>query len=73
VFLRNWRESLQLPVEAHVHTFAEHGNLFGAGIPISLERAADDGKLIPGQHVVLGGFSHAGDYAAAAVIHWRPR
>jgi 3-oxoacyl-[acyl-carrier-protein] synthase-3 len=72
VFLRNWRESLQLPEASHVHTFAEHGNLFGAGIPISLERAADEGKLRPGSHVVVGGFSHAGDYAAAAVIQWRP-
>jgi 3-oxoacyl-[acyl-carrier-protein] synthase-3 len=73
VFLRNWRESLQLPIDAHVHTFPEHGNLFGAGIPISLERAEERGKLRPGSHVVLGGFSHAGDYAAAAVIHWRAR
>jgi 3-oxoacyl-[acyl-carrier-protein] synthase III len=73
VFLRNWRESLRLPVEAHVHTFAEHGNLFGAAIPISLERAESEGKLVPGRHLVLGGFSHAGDYAAAAVIQWRAR
>jgi len=73
VFLRNWRESLELPIDAHVHTFPEHGNLFGAGIPISLERAEERGKLRPGSHVVLGGFSHAGDYAAAAVIHWKAR
>jgi 3-oxoacyl-[acyl-carrier-protein] synthase-3 len=71
VFLRNWRESLQLAPEDHVHTFEEHGNLFGAAIPISLERAAALGKLTPGANVVLGGFSHAGDYAGAAVLTWR--
>jgi len=71
IFLRNWRESLGLSVDAHVHTFPEHGNLFGAAIPVGIERALEDGKLSPGDHVVLGGFSHAGDYAASAVIHWR--
>jgi 3-oxoacyl-[acyl-carrier-protein] synthase-3 len=70
VFLRNWRESLLLPPESHVHTFEEHGNLFGAAIPISLERAAELGKLAPGTNVVIGGFSHAGDYAGAAVVQW---
>ncbi len=72
VFLRNWRESLLLAPDAHVHTFEEHGNLFGAAIPISLERAEQTGKLAPGTNVVLGGFSHAGDYAGAAVVQWRP-
>ena len=52
-------------------TFYEHGNLFGAAMPICLERANDDGKLEDGSVVVLGGFSHAGDYAAAAAIRWR--
>ncbi len=70
-FLRNWRESLQLPEERHVHTFAEHGNLFGAAVPISIERAVDTGKLVAGKKLVLGGFSHAGDYAGAAVIDWQ--
>lgn len=73
IFLRNWREALQLPVEAHVDTFAEHGNLFGAGIPICLERAIESGRAKRGSKVALGGFSHAGDYAGAAVVHWQAR
>lgn len=73
IFLRNWREALQVPASAHVDTFEEHGNLFGAAIPISIERALEDGKLRPGRNLVLGGFSHAGDYAAAAVIRWGQR
>jgi 3-oxoacyl-[acyl-carrier-protein] synthase-3 len=71
IFLRNWREALSVPAEAHVDTFAEHGNLFGAALPIAFERAERQGKLRPGTKVVFGGFSHAGDYAAAAVVDWR--
>jgi 3-oxoacyl-[acyl-carrier-protein] synthase-3 len=71
IFLRNWREALQLPVEAHVDTFVEHGNLFGAAIPICVERAVETGRVKRGSKLVLGGFSHAGDYAAAAVVEWQ--
>ena len=71
VFLRNWREALQIPEERHVDTFAEHGNLFGAGIPVCLARAEEEGRLEDDSYVVLGGFSHAGDYAGAAVIRWK--
>lgn len=70
IFLRNWREALLLPKEAHVDTYEEHGNLFGAAIPISIERAVATGKLKKGDYLALGGFSHAGDYAAAAIVHW---
>jgi len=70
-FLRNWREALQVQAERHVHTFDEYGNLFGAALPIGIERAVDTGRLKPNHHLVLGGFAHAGDYAAAAVVHWR--
>ena len=72
VFLRNWREALLLPKEKHVDTFEEHGNTFGAAIPVSFERAVETGRVKKGDHVVLGGFSHAGDYAASAVVHWQP-
>ena len=37
VFLRNWREALQVDAEACEHV-PEYGNLFGAGIPVSLEQ-----------------------------------
>ena len=39
VFLRNWREALELTPERHRDTFDECGNLFAAGIPINLDRA----------------------------------
>ena len=70
IFLRNWREALELPKERHHDTFDQYGNLFGAGIPINLDDALGHGKLLHGGILALGGFSHAGDYAAASVIRW---
>jgi 3-oxoacyl-[acyl-carrier-protein] synthase-3 len=70
IFLRNWREALELPKERHHDTFDQYGNLFGAGIPINLDDALAHGKLPHGGIVALGGFSHAADYAAAAIIRW---
>jgi len=72
IFLRNWREALQVPPERHVSTFQRHGNLFGAALPICIAEAIDSGQLQNGRHLVLGGFAHAGDFVAAAVIHWKP-
>ena len=71
IFLRNWREAVQVPAERHVSTFERHGNLFGAALPICLEEAIDSGRLHANTHLVLGGFAHAGEFAAAAVIHWK--
>jgi 3-oxoacyl-[acyl-carrier-protein] synthase-3 len=71
IFLRNWREALELPREVHHDTFDRYGNLFGAALPINLEDALRCGKLSRGDLLVLGGFSHAGDYAAAAVVRWQ--
>jgi 3-oxoacyl-[acyl-carrier-protein] synthase-3 len=73
IFLRNWREALELPKEVHHDTFDMYGNLFGAGIPINLEDALAHGKLAGGGVLALGGFSHAGDYAAAAIVDWPAR
>ncbi|SEH93037.1 3-oxoacyl-[acyl-carrier-protein] synthase-3 [Mycolicibacterium rutilum] len=73
VFLRNWREALELPAERHVDTFDECGNLFGAGIPINLDRAVTDGKLGAGDVVLMAAFAHAGDFAGAAAVRWGGR
>jgi 3-oxoacyl-[acyl-carrier-protein] synthase III len=72
LFLRNWREAVQVPAQRQVSTFERHGNLFGAALPICLEEAIDSGRLQANSHLVLGGFAHAGDFAASAVIHWKP-
>jgi len=68
IFLRNWREALDVPRERHVDTYDRNGNLFAAAIPINLEAAIAAGMARRGDRIALGGFAHAGDYAAAAVL-----
>lgn len=71
IFLRNWREALELPPERHHDTFDRYGNLFGAALPIGIDDARTAGKLRPGDLLALGGFAHAGDYTAAALVRWQ--
>ncbi|MFW0785348.1 3-oxoacyl-[acyl-carrier-protein] synthase III C-terminal domain-containing protein [Gordonia sp. CPCC 206044] len=73
IFLRNWREALELPPERHPDTFDECGNLFAVGIPVTLDTAVDDGRVRPGDVVMMAAFAHAGDFAAAAAIRWGGR
>lgn len=73
VFLRNWREALNVPKERHRDTFDECGNLFDAGIPINLDHAISDGQLNAGDVVLMAGFAHAGDFAGAAAVRWGGR
>lgn len=73
VFLRNWREALELPKSRHVDTFDECGNLFGAGIPINLDHAVNDGQVKAGDVVMMAAFAHAGDFAGAAAVRWGGR
>ncbi|WP_156687280.1 3-oxoacyl-ACP synthase III family protein [Mycobacterium sp. Marseille-P9652] len=73
VFLRNWREALELPPERHRDTFEQCGNLFGAGIPVNLDRAISDGQVKEGDVVMMAAFAHAGDFAGAAAIRWGGR
>ena len=72
-FLRNWRDALELPESRHVDTFDECGNLFGAGIPVNLDRAIRDGRLDAGDVVMMAAFAHAGDFAGAAAVRWGGR
>ena len=73
IFLRNWREALELPAERHPDTFDECGNLFAAGIPVTLDTAITDGRVEDGDVVMMSAFAHAGDFAAAAAIRWQGR
>jgi 3-oxoacyl-[acyl-carrier-protein] synthase III len=73
VFLRNWREALEVPEERHRDTFDECGNLFGAGIPVNLDRAISEGQLNAGDVIMMAAFAHAGDFAGAAAVRWGGR
>lgn len=70
VFLRNWREALELPESKHRDTFDECGNLFAAGVPVNLDRAITDGQVGKGDVVMMAAFAHAGDFAGAAAVRW---
>lgn len=71
IFLHNWRKSINISEKQHFHTFSELGNLFGAAIPINLTFAINDNQLTCGDKLLLAGFSHAGDFSAAALIDWQ--
>jgi 3-oxoacyl-[acyl-carrier-protein] synthase III len=73
VFLRNWREALELDKSRHVDTFDDCGNLFAAGIPMNLDRAISQGRLKKGDVVMMAAFAHAGDFAGAAAVRWGGR
>ncbi|WP_298441568.1 3-oxoacyl-[acyl-carrier-protein] synthase III C-terminal domain-containing protein [Gordonia sp. (in: high G+C Gram-positive bacteria)] len=73
VFLRNWREALELPEERHPDTFDECGNLFAVGVPMTFDALIESGRIRPGQVVMTSAFAHAGDFAAAAAIRWNGR
>jgi 3-oxoacyl-[acyl-carrier-protein] synthase-3 len=54
-------KKLGLPVARMVSTVGEHANTSAASIPLALDVAARDGRIAPGQHVLLlgvgGGFT----------------
>jgi 3-oxoacyl-[acyl-carrier-protein] synthase-3 len=46
---------LRLPLERVVVTLDRHGNTSAASIPLALDVAVRDGRIRPGQHVMLAG------------------
>lgn len=70
IFLRKWREALGVDAARHFDTFDRFGNLYGAAVPITLDHARRDGRLHDGDLVMMSGFAHAGDFAAAAAVRW---
>lgn len=71
MFLKQWQERLSIPSERHLDTFDRFGNLFGAGVPITLDHGIREGRVADGSLLMLAGFAHAGDFAGAAAVHWR--
>ncbi|MEV6096585.1 3-oxoacyl-[acyl-carrier-protein] synthase III C-terminal domain-containing protein [Nocardia sp. NPDC051981] len=70
LFLRNWNEAMELPPERHPDTFDSCGNLFAAGIPVTLDAENRAGRLRNGSVVLMAAFAHAGDFAGAAAVRW---
>jgi 3-oxoacyl-[acyl-carrier-protein] synthase-3 len=71
LFLKKWREALGVDPDRHIDTFDRFGNLYGAGVPVTLDHAVREGAVQEGDLVVLAGFAHAGDCAAAAALRWQ--
>ncbi|HVV53173.1 MAG TPA: ketoacyl-ACP synthase III [Polyangia bacterium] len=61
--------SLELPMERTATTVERYGNTAAASIPLTLEKAAADGKLRPGARVMLCGFG-GGLSWGAALVDW---
>ncbi len=72
IFLSRWRDALGVPAQRHPDTFDQYGNLFGAGIPVTLDQAIRDGTVVSGSLLMLAGFAHTGDFASAAAVRWQP-
>jgi 3-oxoacyl-[acyl-carrier-protein] synthase III len=62
---------LGVPMERAVTVLDRTGNTSSASIPLALAAAADDGRLSPGDLVLLVGFG-AGMTWASAVLRWDP-
>ncbi len=60
---------LDIPMEKAIVNIDQYGNTSAASIPIALTEAAEDGRLKPGQLVLLSGFG-AGMAWASALLRW---
>ncbi len=62
-------ERLSLPADRIVDCISEYGNTSAATLPLALEHAEREGRLQPGQRVLLGAFG-AGFTWGATVVQW---
>jgi 3-oxoacyl-[acyl-carrier-protein] synthase-3 len=62
-------KSLELPMERTVTTVESYGNTAAASIPLTLQKAAEMGRLTPGARVMLCGFG-GGLSWGAALVDW---
>jgi 3-oxoacyl-[acyl-carrier-protein] synthase-3 len=60
---------LGVPMEKTSNVLEFTGNTSSATIPLALSKALDEGRVQPGNHVLLVGFG-AGMTAAATVLRW---
>jgi len=62
---------LELPMERVVLTMARHGNTSAASIPLALDEAIRDGRIRPGQLLLLEAFG-SGFTWGSALVRWQP-
>ena len=62
-------ESLTLPMDRTITTVETYGNTAAASIPLTLQKAVEEGRLQPGSRVILCGFG-GGLSWGAALLEW---
>jgi 3-oxoacyl-[acyl-carrier-protein] synthase-3 len=62
-------QRLGIPEEKTIVNIERYGNTSAASIPLAITEAADDGRLEPGQTILLSGFG-AGMTWASALLRW---
>jgi 3-oxoacyl-[acyl-carrier-protein] synthase-3 len=64
--MQSTAKKLHLPMEKMVVTVDQHGNTSAASIPLALDQAVRDGRIKPGQHVMMEGVG--GGFTWGAVL-----
>jgi 3-oxoacyl-[acyl-carrier-protein] synthase-3 len=64
--MQSTAKKLGLPMERMVVTVDEHGNTSAASIPLALDTAVRDGRIKPGQNVMMEGVG--GGFTWGAVL-----
>lgn len=67
--IQSTAKKLGIPMEKVVTTIDKHGNTSAASIPLALDLAFRDGRIRPGQHVLLEGVG-GGFTWGAVLIRW---
>jgi 3-oxoacyl-[acyl-carrier-protein] synthase-3 len=62
-------QRLKIPRERTIVNIERYGNTSAASIPLALAQAAEDGRLVDGDLVLLSGFG-AGMAWATALVRW---
>jgi 3-oxoacyl-[acyl-carrier-protein] synthase III len=68
--LQSWRDALGIPAERHTDSFDQCGDLFAAGIPVTLDIENRAGRIPNGSLVLIAASAHTGTFAAAAAVRW---
>jgi 3-oxoacyl-[acyl-carrier-protein] synthase III len=70
LILERLRRALQIPTEAFCFCIEDVGNTVSSTIPIALKRMEENGRMKPGNRLVLAGFG-VGFSWGATVVHWK--
>lgn len=60
---------LEIPLESFIFNLHKYGNTSAASIPLALFDAVKEGKIVPGDYVMMVGFG-AGLTCAASLVRW---